>query len=147
MVLSCLLHIVHKGRYVSSSRRSLFFRASHNVTELESYCSALCQLRALVYFAQRLLTANRHGDLFFLEERGLSEEFVRQYASMHKGCFYGRCVGSQVRREEGRERLTLSLSLSVSVPVHSGDPPLPADHLHRPGVLRRELQETPVRDR
>ncbi|XP_041091129.1 hormone-sensitive lipase-like isoform X3 [Polyodon spathula] len=95
VVLSCLLHIVHKGRYVSSSRRSLFFRASHNVTELESYCSALCQLRALVYFAQRLLTANRHGDLFFLEERGLSEEFVRQYASMHKGCFYGRCMGFQ----------------------------------------------------
>ncbi|KAK1151841.1 hormone-sensitive lipase [Acipenser oxyrinchus oxyrinchus] len=95
VVLSCLLHIVHKGRYVSSSRRSLFFRASHNVTELESYCSALCQLRALVYFAQRLLTANRHGDLFFLEERGLSEEFVRQYASMHKGCFYERCMGFQ----------------------------------------------------
>ncbi|MGH0183086.1 UNVERIFIED_CONTAM: hypothetical protein FKN15_011190 [Acipenser sinensis] len=102
VVLSCLLHIVHKGRYISSSRRSLFFRASHNVTELESYCSALCQLRALVYFAQRLLTANRHGDLFFLEERGLSEEFVRQYASMHKGCFYGRCMGSQVRREGRR---------------------------------------------
>ncbi|XP_028679686.1 hormone-sensitive lipase [Erpetoichthys calabaricus] len=95
VVRSCILHIIHKGRYVAANRCGIFFRASHNVMEIEAYCSALCQLRALVYFAQRLLTANRHGSLFFEEDRGLSEEFVKEYASLHKGCFYGRCLGFQ----------------------------------------------------
>uniref|UniRef100_A0A3B3QCY3 Lipase E, hormone sensitive type n=1 Tax=Paramormyrops kingsleyae TaxID=1676925 RepID=A0A3B3QCY3_9TELE len=95
VVRSCLLHIIHKGRYISSSRRSIFFRAAHNAGEMEAYCSALCQLRALMYLAQRLLHDNGHGNLFFQEESGLSQSFVREYASMHKGCFYGRCLGFQ----------------------------------------------------
>ncbi|XP_056399602.1 hormone-sensitive lipase isoform X3 [Hyla sarda] len=95
VVLSCTQHILHKCRYVTSSRRSLFFRAAHNCAELEAYGAALTQLRALLCFAQRLLTANRHGDLFFRQERGLSEEFLKEYSTMHKGCFYGRCLGFQ----------------------------------------------------
>ncbi|KAJ8354732.1 hypothetical protein SKAU_G00222990 [Synaphobranchus kaupii] len=95
VVRCCLLHIIHKGRYIASSRRSIFFRAAHNAGEMEAYCSALCQLRALLYLAQRLLHDNSHGNLFFQEDSGLSRSFVREYASMHKGCFYGRCLGFQ----------------------------------------------------
>ncbi|KAM8927941.1 hormone-sensitive lipase isoform 2-T2 [Pelodytes ibericus] len=95
VVLSCTQHILHKCRYITASRRSLFFRAAHNCAELEAYGAALIQLRALLCFAQRLLTANRHGDLFFRQERGLSEEFLKEYSTMHKGCFYGRCLGFQ----------------------------------------------------
>uniref|UniRef100_UPI00398F0088 hormone-sensitive lipase n=1 Tax=Pristiophorus japonicus TaxID=55135 RepID=UPI00398F0088 len=95
VVRSCILHIIHKARYVSANRRSIFFRTNHNCMEIEAYCSALCQLRALVYFAQKLLTANKHGDLFFGEEKGLSEDFLHESNSMHKGCFYGRCLGFQ----------------------------------------------------
>ncbi|XP_073511997.1 hormone-sensitive lipase isoform X2 [Phyllobates terribilis] len=95
VVLACAQHILHKCRYVTTSRRSLFFRAAHNCSELEAYGAALTQLRALLCFAQRLLTANRHGDLFFRQERGLSEEFLKEYSTMHKGCFYGRCLGFQ----------------------------------------------------
>ncbi|XP_053546850.1 hormone-sensitive lipase isoform X2 [Bombina bombina] len=95
VVLSCTQHILHKCRYVTASRRSLFFRAAHNCSELEAYGAALTQLRALLCFAQRLLTANCHGDLFFRQEHGLSEEFLREYSTMHKGCFYGRCMGFQ----------------------------------------------------
>ncbi|XP_060708715.1 hormone-sensitive lipase isoform X2 [Hemiscyllium ocellatum] len=95
VVRSCILHIIHKSRYISANRRSIFFRTNHNCMEIEAYCSALCQLRALVYFAQRLLTANKHGDLFFGEEKGLSEDFLHESNSMHKGCFYGRCLGFQ----------------------------------------------------
>uniref|UniRef100_A0A8C5QH12 Hormone-sensitive lipase n=1 Tax=Leptobrachium leishanense TaxID=445787 RepID=A0A8C5QH12_9ANUR len=95
VVLSCTQHILHKCRYVTANRRSLFFRAAHNCAELEAYGAALVQLRALLCFAQRLLTANQHGDLFFRQERGLSEEFLREYSTMHKGCFYGRCLGFQ----------------------------------------------------
>ncbi|XP_077312729.1 hormone-sensitive lipase isoform X2 [Lithobates pipiens] len=95
VVLSCTQHILHKCRYITASRHSLFFRAAHNCAELEAYGAALTQLRALLCFAQRLLTANSHGDLFFRQERGLSEEFMREYSTMHKGCFYGRCMGFQ----------------------------------------------------
>ncbi|KAL3980493.1 chemokine-like receptor 1 [Sarotherodon galilaeus] len=95
VVRCCLLHIIHKGRYITANRRSIFFRAAHNAGEMEAYCNALCQLRALLYLAQRMLHDNSHGNLFFQDESGLSESFVREYASMHKGCFYGRCLGFQ----------------------------------------------------
>ncbi|XP_034029902.1 LOW QUALITY PROTEIN: hormone-sensitive lipase [Thalassophryne amazonica] len=95
VVRCCLLHIIHKGRYIAANRRSIFFRVAHNAREIEAYCSALCQLRALLYLAQRMLHDNNHGNLFFLDESGLSESFLREYSSMYKGCFYGRCLGFQ----------------------------------------------------
>nr|XP_057909214.1 hormone-sensitive lipase isoform X2 [Doryrhamphus excisus] len=95
VVRCCLLHIIHKGRYITANRRSIFFRVAHNAGEMEAYCNALCQLRALLYLAQRMLHDNSHGELFFRDECGLSESFVREYSSMHKGCFYGRCLGFQ----------------------------------------------------
>ncbi|XP_069393843.1 hormone-sensitive lipase isoform X1 [Paralichthys olivaceus] len=95
VVRCCILHIIHKGRYISANRRSIFFRVAHNAGEMEAYCSALCQLRALLYLAQRMLHDNSSGNLFFQDESGLSESFVREYSSMHKGCFYGRCLGFQ----------------------------------------------------
>ncbi|MEQ2222070.1 hypothetical protein ILYODFUR_022155, partial [Ilyodon furcidens] len=95
VVRCCLLHIIHKGRYITTNRRSIFFRVAHNAGEMEAYCNALCQLRALLYLAQRMLHDNSHGNLFFQDESGLSESFIREYASMHKGCFYGRCLGFQ----------------------------------------------------
>ncbi|KAL8219706.1 UNVERIFIED_CONTAM: hypothetical protein K2H54_031540 [Gekko kuhli] len=94
-VSCCLAHIVHKSRYVAANRGSIFFRSKHNCAELEAYCTALTQLRALVYLAQRLLTHNRPGCLFHHEEGGLSEQFLHEYITMHKGCFYGRCMGFQ----------------------------------------------------
>ncbi|XP_061453083.1 hormone-sensitive lipase isoform X2 [Rhineura floridana] len=94
-VRCCLAHIIHKSRYVAANRRSIFFRTSHNCAELEAYCAALTQLRALVYLAQRLLTHNPPGYLFNHEDRRLSEQFLREYLAMHKGCFYGRCMGFQ----------------------------------------------------
>ncbi|KAM3597063.1 uncharacterized protein V6R79_025526 [Siganus canaliculatus] len=92
---SCLLHIIQKGRYIISSYNGAFFRADHNTTEMESYCSALCQLRALVHLAQRLINDNHYGQLYSLHDGELSRKFVQEYSSMHKACFYGRCLGFQ----------------------------------------------------
>lgn len=64
---------------------------------MEAYCNALCQLRALLYLAQRMVEENSDGNLFVQDESDLSERFVREYSTMHKGCFYGRCLGFQVR--------------------------------------------------
>ncbi|XP_038623156.1 hormone-sensitive lipase isoform X2 [Tachyglossus aculeatus] len=91
----CLAHLLHKSHYVATSCRSIFFRAGHNLAELEAYLAALTQLRALAYFAHRLLATNRPGRLFFEGDGGLSAEFLREYATLHKGCFYGRCLGFQ----------------------------------------------------
>ncbi|XP_052568396.1 hormone-sensitive lipase isoform X3 [Peromyscus californicus insignis] len=91
----CLAHLLHKSRYVASNRRSIFFRASHNLAELEAYLAALTQLRALAYYAQRLLAINRPGVLFFEGDEGLTADFLQEYVTLHKGCFYGRCLGFQ----------------------------------------------------
>ncbi|KAM9340347.1 lipase, hormone-sensitive a [Symphorus nematophorus] len=92
---ACLLHIIHKGRYIASNYNSAFFRADHNTSEMEAYCSALCQLRALLHLAQRLINDNDYGQLYSLQDGELSRQFVQEYSSMHKACFYGRCLGFQ----------------------------------------------------
>ncbi|XP_023560281.1 hormone-sensitive lipase isoform X2 [Octodon degus] len=91
----CLAHLLHKSRYVASNRRSIFFRASHNLAELEAYLAAITQLRALAYYAQHLLATNQPGVLFFEGDERLTAEFLREYVTLHKGCFYGRCLGFQ----------------------------------------------------
>uniref|UniRef100_A0A8C5KNF3 Hormone-sensitive lipase n=1 Tax=Jaculus jaculus TaxID=51337 RepID=A0A8C5KNF3_JACJA len=91
----CLAHLLHKSRYVASNRRSIFFRASHNLAELEAYLAALTQLRALAYYAQHLLATNRPGGLFFEGDEGITADFLSEYVTLHKGCFYGRCLGFQ----------------------------------------------------
>jgi hormone-sensitive lipase len=92
----CLAHLLHKSRYVASNRRSIFFRTSHNLAELEAYLAALTQLRALAYYAQHLLAINQPGGLFFEGDERLTAEFLSEYVTLHKGCFYGRCLGFQV---------------------------------------------------
>ncbi|KAB0353133.1 hypothetical protein FD754_017990 [Muntiacus muntjak] len=91
----CLAHLLHKSRYVASNRRSIFFRTGHNLAELEAYLAAVTQLRALAYYAQRLLTTNKPGRLFFEGDERVIADFLREYVTLHKGCFYGRCLGFQ----------------------------------------------------
>ncbi|KAI2653008.1 Hormone-sensitive lipase [Labeo rohita] len=95
VVHSCVAYILQKARYIASNCAGAFFRMDHNVSEMEAYCSALCQLRALLYLAKIILNDNPHGQLYPQEEGGLSERFVQEYISMHKACFYGRCLGFQ----------------------------------------------------
>ncbi|XP_051992583.1 lipase, hormone-sensitive a isoform X2 [Xyrauchen texanus] len=95
VVHSCVNYIIQKALYIASNYSGAFFRMEHNVAEMEAYCSALCQLRALLYLAQVLLNDNGRGQLYSQEDGGLSERFVQEYISMHKACFYGRCLGFQ----------------------------------------------------
>ncbi|XP_074543251.1 lipase, hormone-sensitive a isoform X2 [Halichoeres trimaculatus] len=92
---SCILHIISKGRYIATNYNRAFFRADHNASEMEAYCSALCQLRALLHLAQQLINDNDCGQLYSLQDGELSSKFVQEYSSMHKACFYGRCLGFQ----------------------------------------------------
>ncbi|NWW23684.1 LIPS lipase, partial [Falcunculus frontatus] len=72
--------------------------------------AALGQLRALLVLAGRLAELSEPGCLFpdgekvgkeeeeeeEEEEEGISEVVLREYSTMHNGCFYGRCLGFQV---------------------------------------------------
>ncbi|NWT16833.1 LIPS lipase, partial [Vireo altiloquus] len=73
--------------------------------------AALGQLRALLVLAGRLAELSKPGRLFpdggeeedgeeeeEQEEEGISEVVLREYSTMQNGCFYGRCLGFQVRR-------------------------------------------------
>eukprot|EP00076_Gallus_gallus_P045531 XP_025011069.1 hormone-sensitive lipase [Gallus gallus] len=91
----CVAHAVAKCRYVAARRHSVFFRKEHNAAELEAYGAALGQLRALLCLAQGVLASSPKGALFASEESGLGEAVLREYSTMHSGCFYGRCLGFQ----------------------------------------------------
>ncbi|XP_048086166.1 lipase, hormone-sensitive a isoform X1 [Alosa alosa] len=95
VVRSCLLYIIQKTRYVAANCAGAFFRAEHNAGELEAYSAALRQLRALLYLGQRLLGENGIEQLYSTQDHGLSHSFVQEYMSLHKACFYGRCLGFQ----------------------------------------------------
>lgn len=95
VVRCCLLHIVHKARYVSANCSGALFRAEHNAGELEAYGTALGQLRAMLCLGQRLLGENGTEQLYSSHDQGLSRTFVHEYTSLHKASFYGRCLGFQ----------------------------------------------------
>lgn len=139
---SCLVHIIHKGRYISSNYTSAFFRAEHNASEMEAYCGALCQLRALLHLAQQLLHDNVYGQLYSLEDGSLSRQFVHEYSSMRKACFYGRCLGFQVRPGAvgpwSRRRRADVVCVAV-LPVAAA---LPPDGGHQHGGVRRDIRQT-----
>ncbi|NWI36324.1 LIPS lipase, partial [Picathartes gymnocephalus] len=80
--------------------------------------AALGQLRALLVLAGKMAELSKPGCLFpdgekvlkeeneeeeeeEEEEEGISEVVLREYSTMHNGCFYGRCLGFQVRGEAG----------------------------------------------
>ncbi|NXL73856.1 LIPS lipase, partial [Leptocoma aspasia] len=69
--------------------------------------AALGQLRALLVLAGKMAEISKPGCLFpdgekvgkeeeEEEEEGISEVVLREYSTMHNGCFYGRCLGFQV---------------------------------------------------
>ncbi|XP_012685000.1 lipase, hormone-sensitive a isoform X2 [Clupea harengus] len=95
VVRACVLHVIQKARYVADNCSSAFFRAEHNASELEAYSTALRQLRALMYLGQRLLGENGVDQLYSTQDQGISHSFVSEYMSLHKACFYGRCLGFQ----------------------------------------------------
>ncbi|NXG09016.1 LIPS lipase, partial [Sakesphorus luctuosus] len=68
--------------------------------------AALAQLGALLCLARRLLEGTKPGCLFPDGEKeeeedggeeGVSELVLREFSTMQNGCFYGRCLGFQVR--------------------------------------------------
>ena len=82
--------------------------------ELEAYVGTLGQLRACLYYAQKLMTYCQEGQLFADEETlddALAEQLMEDVEMLSQDCFYGRCLGFQVRSYWGFFTVHLELCL------------------------------------
>ncbi|KAL5019642.1 hypothetical protein ScPMuIL_002534 [Solemya velum] len=98
VVHKCCLHLVQLCRHISVNRGSLFFRSAHYCRELECFVETLGQLRACLYYAQKLIKYCQKGNLFPEDEYmtdNVAEELMMEVELLSQDCFYGRCLGFQ----------------------------------------------------
>ncbi|GFR88337.1 hormone-sensitive lipase [Elysia marginata] len=98
VVQKCCLHLLQLSRYISSVRDSMLFRKKVYAKELESYVSALGQLRAVLYYALKLTQYCQLGHLFADEDQlnsDIAEALMLEVESLSQEFFYGRCLGFQ----------------------------------------------------
>jgi len=102
VVHKCCLHLLTLVRYIRVNRESYLFRVEHYSRELEAYVTVLGQLRACLYYLQKLLLYCMDGSLF-PDEKSLSPEeyhtaeyLMKDFESLCQEAFYGRCLGFQV---------------------------------------------------
>ncbi|KAK3798516.1 hypothetical protein RRG08_063525 [Elysia crispata] len=98
VVQKCCLHLLQLCRYISSVRDSMLFRKKVYAKELESYVSALGQLRAVLYYALKLTQYCQQGHLFADEDQlnsDIAEALMLEVESLSQEFFYGRCLGFQ----------------------------------------------------
>ncbi|GFN86132.1 hormone-sensitive lipase [Plakobranchus ocellatus] len=98
VVQKCCLHLLQLSRYISSVRDSMLFRKKVYAKELESYVSALGQLRAVLYYALKLTQYCQQGHLFADEDHlnsDIAEALMLEVESLSQESFYGRCLGFQ----------------------------------------------------
>lgn len=102
VVHKCCLHILQLSRYISVNRDSFIFRGSHYSKELEAYVSVLGQLRACLYYLQKLIKYCGQGVLFPDEtvldpdDYAQAESLMMEVEALSQDPFYGRCLGFQV---------------------------------------------------
>jgi len=102
VVYKCCLHLLTLVRYIGVNRESYLFRAEHYSHELQEYVTVLGQLRACLYYLQKLVLYCMDGSLF-PDENALSpqdfhtaEYLMKEVESLCQEAFYGRCLGFQV---------------------------------------------------
>lgn len=102
VVHKCCLHLLTLVRYIRVNRESYLFRAEHYSRELEAYVTVLGQLRACLYYLQKLVLFCMDGSLFpdentlSPEEYHTAEYLLKDFESLCQEAFYGRCLGFQV---------------------------------------------------
>ena len=103
VVHKCCLHLLTLVRYIRVNRESYLFRAEHYSRELEAYVTVLGQLRACLYYLQKLVLFCMDGSLFpdentlSPEEYHTAEYLMKDFESLCQEAFYGRCLGFQVQ--------------------------------------------------
>lgn len=99
VVYKCCGNLLRLSRYINVNRSSLFFRGNFYSKELDAYVICLGQLRATLYYAQKLVAYSEEGSLFADEdnlEDPVVEKLMEEVECLSQNCFYGRCLGFQV---------------------------------------------------
>ena len=99
VIHKCCLHLVQLLRHITINRDSILFRKSHYCKEVEAYVATLGQLRACLYYAQKLMSYCMGGNLFADEDsinNNIAEQLLSDVETLNEDCFYGRCLGFQV---------------------------------------------------
>ena len=102
VVHKCCCHLVQLTRYIVVNRDSFLFRGGHYSRELAAYVTTLGQLRACLYYLQRLSAYCKEGCLFpepetLSEQYSTAERLMLEVETLSQEPFYGRCLGFQVR--------------------------------------------------
>ncbi|XP_067674831.1 hormone-sensitive lipase-like [Haliotis asinina] len=98
IVYKCCLHLAQLLRYIVVNRDSILFRRAHYCKEVEAYVSTIGQLRACLYYANKLINYCQDGNLFADEENlneNIAEQLMEEVEMLNQDCFYGRCLGFQ----------------------------------------------------
>lgn len=102
IVRKCCFKILQLARYISANRESLLFRGGFYGRELTAYVTTLGQLRACMFYLNKLRLYCATGGLFPDEDAMKKEDFEQAESllldveSLCQECFYGRCLGFQV---------------------------------------------------
>ena len=115
IIQKCCVNILNISKKLSDDRRSFLFGQTNTLKELSAYVSSLGQLRACIYYLDKLVAFRANGSLF-PDENMLSkaemlkaESLMREVEMLNQECFYGRCLAFQVNYEVGFVRILIRL--------------------------------------
>ncbi|KAI0220041.1 Hormone-sensitive lipase [Lamellibrachia satsuma] len=117
VVHKCCCHLMQLTRYIVVNRDSFLFRRGHYSRELDAYVTTLGQLRACLYYLQRLSAYCKEGCLFpepetLTEQYSTAERLMLEVESLSQEPFYGRCLGFQYCESMVRILTTISLVMA-----------------------------------
>ncbi|XP_061189140.1 hormone-sensitive lipase-like [Saccostrea echinata] len=115
VVQKCCINLLRLSRYVNANRSSLFFRGNFYSKELEAYVICLGQLRATLYYAQKLVVYSQEGSLFADEDNlndPVVERLMEEVESLGQNCFYGRCLGFQFCESMHKPLTTVAVAMA-----------------------------------
>ena len=102
VIHKCCLRILALSRYITVYRESYLFRAKHYSREIEVNVTMFGQLRACLFYLEKLVLYCEDGDLFPNEELLSEKEYqsaeklMYEVESLNPESFYGQCLGFQV---------------------------------------------------
>ena len=108
VVYKCALHIRKLCRYITLNRDSFLFRGGHYSKELDAYVTTLGQLRACLFYIQKLSSYSRDGELcpdedaLSEDEYTTAERLMIEVENLCQETFYGRCLAFQVDDDDHR---------------------------------------------
>ncbi|XP_041373869.1 hormone-sensitive lipase-like [Gigantopelta aegis] len=115
VIHKCCLHLVQLLRHITINRDSMLFRRANYCKEVEAYVATLGQLRACLYYAQKLMSYCTNGNLFADEDslnNNVAEQLLSDVETLNEDCFYGRCLGFQFCYSMQRPLIVVAIAMA-----------------------------------